>query len=121
MCTGGRIRHHFKHNIWRDNCHVVIIGFQARGTTGRALIDGTKELNLWGETVRVNAKIHTLGGFSAHADQPELIGWYGRFNNRPSLVFVHGEPQAADELKKVIDAKYNTGAHIAKFGETMQL
>ena len=69
MCTGGRIRHHLKHNIWRSDCHVIIVGFQARGTTGRALVDGADSIKLWGETIRVAAKIHTVGGLSAHADQ----------------------------------------------------
>ncbi|WP_409049361.1 hypothetical protein [Colwellia sp. MB3u-55] len=69
MCTGGRIKHHFKHNIWCQNAHVIIGGFQARGTLGQALIEGCQHVNLWGEKVHVEANIHNLSGFSAHADQ----------------------------------------------------
>jgi len=64
MCTGGRIRHHFKHNLWRRDCKVLIVGFQARGTLGRALVDGAKSVHLWGEEVKVGARIHTVGGLS---------------------------------------------------------
>jgi len=91
MCNGGRIKHHFKHNIWRRNCHVVISGFQARGTLGRSLVDGAKHIRLWGETISVAATIHTVGGLSAHADQDGLCEWYRHFKNRPPLLLVHGE------------------------------
>ncbi|MEX2481277.1 MAG: MBL fold metallo-hydrolase, partial [Gammaproteobacteria bacterium] len=102
MCTGGRIRHHLKHNAWRRNCHIVITGFQARGTLGRQLVDGARRIRLWGETIRVAASVHTLGGFSAHADQAGLIDWYRHIHDRPPVVLVHGEPTAqavlADKL-----------------------
>lgn len=115
MCTGGRIKHHFKHNIWRENAHVLIVGFQARGTLGRALVDGCKTIKLWGEKIQVNATIHTIGGFSAHADQQGLIDWYQCFENKPPVVLVHGEEDAmgvlAQKLKhehqvNVIQASY---------------
>ena len=96
MCEGGRIKHHFKHNIWRRHCQVLIVGFQAHGTLGRSLIEGVKNIHLWGEEIRVAAKIHTIGGFSAHADCNGLEEWYGRFTERPPVVLVHGEPQAMD-------------------------
>ena len=98
MCEGGRIKHHFKHNIWRDNCHVIMVGFQARGTLGRKLVDGASHIRLWGETMRVAAKIHTIGGFSAHADQQGLLDWYGGFRDRPRVALVHGEPDAMDTM-----------------------
>ena len=100
MCTGGRIKHHFKHNIWRKNAHVIIVGFQARGTIGRALVDGTKNINLWGEKIQVNAHIHTVGGFSAHADQQGLLEWYQGFENTPPVVLVHGEEEAMEVLSQ---------------------
>lgn len=115
MCTGGRIKHHFKHNIWRKNAHVIIVGFQARGTLGRSLVDGTENINLWGEKVQVNAKVHTIGGFSAHADQQGLLDWYQGFENKPPIVLVHGEEDAmtvlAQKLKhqcqaNVVQASY---------------
>jgi metallo-beta-lactamase family protein len=98
MCDGGRIRHHLKHNVWRKDCHVVIVGFQARGTTGRALVEGASHIRLWGETIRVAAQVHTIGGLSAHADQDGLARWYAGFGGRPPVVLVHGEPQARSAL-----------------------
>jgi metallo-beta-lactamase family protein len=98
MCTGGRIKHHFKHNLWRNDCHVIIVGFQARGTLGRSLVDGAKHVRLWGETIRVGAKIHTIGGLSAHADQCGLLDWYGNFAHRPPVALVHGEEDAIAAL-----------------------
>ncbi|MEJ2572600.1 MAG: MBL fold metallo-hydrolase [Gammaproteobacteria bacterium] len=96
MCEGGRIKHHFKHNIWRRQCQVMIVGFQARGTLGRSLVEGVDTIHLWGEAIRVAAKIRTIGGFSAHADCNGLAEWYGGFKDRPPVVLVHGEPQAMD-------------------------
>ncbi len=98
MCTGGRIRHHFKHNIWRAQSHIMIVGFQARGTLGRTLVDGARRIRLWGETVQVKAKVHTIGGLSAHADQNGLIDWFSHFENRPLVALVHGEAAAMDTL-----------------------
>ena len=94
MCTGGRIRHHFKHNLWRRNAHVVIVGYQAIGTPGRALVDGAKVFRLGGDKIAVNAAIHTLGGFSAHASQTQLIDWIKNFKEpRPRLYLIHGEAE----------------------------
>lgn len=99
MCTGGRIKQHLKHNVWRENCHVIITGFQALGTTGRALVDGARHIRLWGETIRVAAKIHTIGGLSAHADQRDLLDWVTAFTTRPRVAIVHGEPRAITALQ----------------------
>jgi len=94
MCTGGRIRHHFKHNLWRHNAHVIIVGYQAMGTPGRALVDGSKVFRLGGDKIAVNAAIHTLGGFSAHASQSQLVDWINNFNKpRPRLFLIHGEAE----------------------------
>lgn len=98
-CTGGRIKRHFKHHLRRDDGHVVIVGFQARGTLGRAL---SRAPRLWGVTVRVGAKIHTIGGLSAHADQRGLLDWYGHFANRPPVALVHGEEGAMAALSDTL-------------------
>ncbi len=98
MCTGGRIKHHLKHNIWRRDCHLLIVGFQARGTLGRQLVDGAKQINIWGETINVAAHIHTIGGFSAHADGEGLVKWYSNFRDHPPVALVHGEPEAMEVL-----------------------
>ena len=121
MCNGGRIRHHLKHNIWRDNCHVVFVGFQARGTLGRALVDGAKHIRLWGETIKVEAKIHTIGGLSAHADQAGLLDWYGKFRARPPVMLVHGEPQASEGLLAVLGRTANAPVRIAGPGRRVDL
>ncbi len=93
MCDGGRIRHHFKHNLWREQCHVIFAGFQARGTLGRQIVDGAQTIRLWGESIRVAAHIHTVGGLSAHAGQSGLCEWYRQFKRRPAVALVHGEPE----------------------------
>ncbi|QKT03150.1 MBL fold metallo-hydrolase [Ectothiorhodospiraceae bacterium 2226] len=98
MCTGGRILQHFKHNLWRRDTHLVIVGFQAAGTLGRALVDGASHVRLWGETIRVGATVHTVGGLSAHADRAGLLRWYEQFQGRPPVALVHGEPGAMDAL-----------------------
>ncbi|MEJ2645317.1 MAG: MBL fold metallo-hydrolase [Gammaproteobacteria bacterium] len=102
MCTGGRIKHHFKHNLWRRSTHVIMVGFQARGTLGRALVDGAQHVRLWGETIRVAATVHTVGGLSAHADQQGLVHWYSQFRDRPPVALVHGEPDAMDTLARCL-------------------
>ncbi|MBI3775890.1 MAG: MBL fold metallo-hydrolase [Gammaproteobacteria bacterium] len=103
MCDGGRIKHHLKHNVWRANCHVIITGYQARGTPGRALVDGAHALRLWGETIRIAATVHTLGGLSAHADQTGLLAWYRAFRNAPPVALVHGEPESMSVLHALLE------------------
>ncbi len=121
MCSGGRIKQHLKHNIWRSNCHVIISGFQARGTLGRRLVDGAKRITLWGETVQVAASVHTIGGLSAHADQMGLKNWYGNFKNRPPIVLVHGEEQAQECLSGILQTELNANVTIAKYGQKINL
>jgi len=106
MCEGGRIKHHLKNNLWRQGCHVIIVGFQAAGTTGRALVDGAEVIRLWGEEIRVRATIHTVGGLSAHADQQDLLDWYGQFEGAPPLWLVHGEPDAQQALAQAVTARF---------------
>ncbi|MEH6592780.1 MAG: MBL fold metallo-hydrolase [Halioglobus sp.] len=98
MCTGGRIRHHFKQRIWDDRNSIIFIGFQARGTLGRLLVDGVKNIKLFNESYVVKANIETLGGFSAHAGQSGLVDWLGNFQPPPRTLLVHGEPRAQDAL-----------------------
>jgi metallo-beta-lactamase family protein len=121
MCTGGRIRHHLKNNVWRRDCHVVIVGYQARGTTGRQLVDGARHIRLWGETIRVAAKVHTVGGLSAHADQRGLENWYGGFSNRPPVVLVHGEARGQSPLRARLEARFGAEVHVARPGLVMDL
>ncbi len=121
MCTGGRIKHHLKHNIWRKKAHLIIIGFQAKGTLGRAIVDGTQHIRLWGETMQVNARVHTVGGLSAHADQQGLIDWYQGFENRPNIVLVHGEQPAMDSLSNRLSKEYQVDVTQAQYGQILAL
>jgi metallo-beta-lactamase family protein len=98
MCNGGRVLHHLKHNVERPECHVVITGFQAPGTLGRAIVDRLPTIRIHGETLRLAAQVHTLGGLSAHGDQEDLLRWYSGFSPPPPVWLVHGEPEAAAGL-----------------------
>ena len=119
MCNGGRIRHHLKHNLWRNKAHVVIVGYQAIGTPGRSLVDGEKTFKIGGEKIAVNAHIHTLGGFSAHASQSQLIDWVSHFEQpHPRLFLIHGEDQAKIALKDRL-AQQGWSANIPTQGETI--
>ena len=121
MCTGGRIRHHLKHNIWRRECQLVITGFQARGTTGRILVDGARHIRLWGEEIRVAATVHTIGGLSAHADQLALKNWYANFEGRPPVTLVHGEERAIKSLSECLREELAAPVHTAHAGELLKL
>lgn len=118
MCNGGRIRHHLKYNLWRRNAHVVITGYQAEGTLGRILVDNKKKsLKILGSEVNVAAKIHTLGAFSAHADQSQLLEWASHFHEpKPKLFLVHGEKAAALSLQTCFKRR-NWQARIPIVGE----
>jgi len=107
MANAGRILHHLKHNLWRPNCHVIIVGFQAQGTTGRRLVEGVKAVKIFRETINVEAQIHTIGGFSGHADQNELLAWLERLR-RPGLVvnLIHGEPAGTEAFRQLAQATF---------------
>ena len=121
MCNGGRIKHHLKHNLWRRNAHVIIVGYQAIGTPGRALVDGAQRLNVAGEEVVVNATIHTLGGFSAHAGQQQLLNWIDAFNApKPQTYLVHGEPEAKKALQHKLQAMA-VRAEIPTLGQSIHI
>ncbi len=94
MCTGGRVRHHLKHNIWNQKNSVIFVGYAARGTLARRIIDGAREIRIFGEVFPVNAEIYTIGGFSAHADQAELLAWHKQIRNPKTTCLVHGDPDA---------------------------
>ena len=121
MCNGGRIMQHLKHNLWRPECHVVLVGFQAQGTLGRRLVDGAEHVRLWHETIKVAAQIHTVGGLSAHADRSGLLGWYGGFKNKPPVCLVHGEPTAQQALADGLKEKFGADVRIPARGESLVL
>ncbi|HOP48614.1 MAG TPA: MBL fold metallo-hydrolase [Desulfobacteraceae bacterium] len=119
MCTAGRIKHHLKHNLWREGASIVIIGFQARGTTGRQLVEGAKQVKIFGENVAVKAKVFTIGGFSAHADQADLVEWLSHFESNPKVFLVHGEPSACEALGNKIQQRFDTIVRIPKWKEQL--
>ncbi len=90
MCTGGRVRHHLRHNLGRADCSVIFVGFAAEGTLGRQIVDGARTVSIFGEPIVVRAHIHTINGFSAHADQAELLAWRRRVQPKRTFL-VHGE------------------------------
>ena len=122
MCTAGRIKHHLKHNLWRPGASVIIVGFQAMGTTGRRIVDGEKRVRVFGEDVAVAAKVFTIGGFSAHADQKGLLEWAGHFAAAHPRVFViHGEATASEALAAKLREDLNLEAYVPKLGESLTL
>lgn len=103
MCDAGRIRHHLKHNLWRAESTIVFVGFQAIGTLGRSLLEGTKTVKLFGESITVNANIVRLHGISGHADQAGLLRWLSAFEQKPKRVFVvHGEASICDSFAALL-------------------
>lgn len=121
MCNGGRIRHHLKHNLWRQQSHVIFVGFQAVGTPGRALVDGAKRYKIAGDDIAVKAQIHTLGGFSAHASQSQLIDWVNGFKDKkPRLYLVHGEEHAKIALQAALKDK-GWHAEIPELNQTISV
>lgn len=98
MCTGGRVRHHLQHNLWRPESSVIFVGYAARGTLARRIIDGAKEVTLWGEDIPVRAAVHTINGFSAHADRQELLSWHRQITGYEVTFLVHGEEAAMESM-----------------------
>lgn len=120
MCNGGRISHHLKHNLWKNANHIIFVGFQAKGTLGRRLVDGEKRVKVLGQPIVVKATIHTIGGFSAHAGQSQLIEWATAFQGQPHFYLVHGEPEAQSVLQHALQQR---GLHvdIAEAKQSVQL
>lgn len=121
MCTGGRIRHHLRQNLGRPENHVVIVGFQAAGTLGRRLVDGASRVRIFGQDIQVRAQVHTVGGLSAHADQPMLLEWYGHFEGRPPVRLVHGEDRAREALSDALKAQFDCRVSLAQPGEAVEV
>jgi metallo-beta-lactamase family protein len=106
MCTGGRVRHHLKHNIWRPDCSVVFVGFAAQGTLARKIVDGAKHIRIFEEDIQVKAEIYTINGFSAHADQRELLYWASKAGKPETIFLVHGDfEKGMSGLKKELEKK----------------
>lgn len=122
MCEAGRIRHHLKHNLWRKECTVLFVGYQAAGTLGRALIEGASEVKLFGEEVEVRADIRQLPGLSGHADKGGLIEWVNAFDKKPERVFiVHGEDTTCNLFAECLKNEYGQNAYAPYSGTRVDL
>jgi metallo-beta-lactamase family protein len=119
MCTGGRIRHHFKQRIWDDRNTIIFTGYQARGTLGRVLVDGAQRVKIFNEEYVVKVRIETLGGLSAHAGQSGLLGWIGHFRPAPRTILVHGEPSAQDALRDRLWEQQSLRVEVPARGESI--
>lgn len=108
MCEAGRIKHHLKHNLWREKSTILFVGYQAEGTLGRKLLDGVKKVNIFGEEISVNARIEMIDGYSGHADYSGLISWLKNFRRMPKGIFlVHGEENALNSFSEKIRDEFN--------------
>jgi metallo-beta-lactamase family protein len=122
MCEAGRIKHHLKHNLWRPECTVVFVGYQAVGTAGRAILEGAPQVKMFGEMIDVNAEIVALAGVSGHADQAGLLRWLDAFKQPPKHIFVvHGESAICEEFAKLAAERYQTKVSAPDFSACFDL
>jgi metallo-beta-lactamase family protein len=122
MCDAGRIKHHLKHNLWRKESSVVFVGYQAKESLGRRILEGNKAVKLFGEEIKVQCSIHSIQGFSGHADQHGLLDWVAGFKKKPAKIFLtHGEDEAITELASLITEKYGIATEIPKLGQTIEI
>ncbi len=123
MCTAGRIMHHIRNNISDPLSHFVIAGYQARGSLGRRLVDGARELTIMGEFKQVRAQIHTLGGFSAHAGQVDLVKWYEATagTSAPLTILTHGEDEARNALSSILSELYGVSSVLPTYSQHIQV
>ncbi len=122
MCNAGRIKHHLRHNLWREGASIVFVGFQAQGSPGRRIVDGASKIRLFGEDISINAKIFTIGGFSAHAGQREIMDWISPICNTKLEVFlVHGEESAMETLAGLIRESCGFKTYMPSYLEQCEL
>jgi metallo-beta-lactamase family protein len=122
MCNAGRILHHLKQNLWRPETSVIIVGYQSRDSLGRQLIEGRKQVSIFGEPIAVKATIRTLGGFSAHAGQSDLLNWFDPLAaSRPRVVLTHGEPGPREVLAGLLQERYGLTATCPQLNQSISL
>ena len=122
MCNAGRILHHLKQNLWKPETHVMIVGFQAFGSLGRRLVEGEKLVSIFGEKIAVKAKIHTLGGFSAHAGQTDLLKWFEPLAAcKPRVIVTHGENGPRRELARHIQERHGLTPLLPELNDIVDL
>jgi metallo-beta-lactamase family protein len=113
MANGGRVIHHLRHNLWRDDCSIIFVGYQAIGTPGRAIVDGARSIKIFGEEIAVKARIYTINGLSAHADQRGIVDWL-RGSGDAEVLLVHGEPKGLDAMANAIRSELGRKVTIAE-------
>jgi len=122
MCEAGRIRHHLKHNLWRPECTILFVGYQAVGTLGRMIVDGVDEVKLFGESIQVRAEIKKLVGMSGHADKNGLIEWVCGFQEKPRKIFVvHGEDSVCAGFAECLKMEYGQRTYAPYSGTVFDL
>lgn len=122
MCNAGRIKHHLRHNLWREGASIVFTGYQAVGTPGRKIVDGAKSITLLGDEIKVAAKIFTIGGFSGHAGQEQILDWVGNFAGSHLKVFLtHGEEKAQNTLADLLRQRFGVCVDIPAYLEELIL
>ena len=121
MCNGGRITRHFKHRIWEDKNAVIFVGYQAVGTLGREIVDGAKWINIYNEDIIVKASIHTINGFSAHADHDGILKWISKIKDLKKVFLIHGEKESQINFKEALKKNLNIDAQIVAFKKTIEL
>ena len=121
MCNGGRITRHFKHRIWEAKNAVIFVGYQAVGTLGREIVDGAEWINIYNEDIIVKASIHTINGFSAHADQEHILQWISKIKDLKKVFLIHGEHQSQIHFQETLKQKLNLDSHIVSYKEKIQL
>jgi len=121
MCTGGRIIHHFKNRLWNPKNAVIFVGYQAIGTLGRHIVDGARWVKIFNEDILIKASVHTINGFSAHADQDSIIKWISQMEDLYRVYLIHGEEDKQVILRSVIENALDKKAHIVEPGEVIYL
>jgi metallo-beta-lactamase family protein len=120
MCTGGRVVHHLRHNLWNENAGVMFVGYQAIGTLGRRIVDGATNVRIFGEEVAVQAGVWTTNGFSSHADQAGLLDWLGHAQPR-DVFLVHGEEKSLNALAREVEKVLSVAPRIAALHDTVTI
>jgi metallo-beta-lactamase family protein len=122
MCTGGRILHHLYHDLSKPSTHVVIVGYQGHGTLGRRLVDGARQVTIFRDEIPVRARVHTLGGFSAHAGQSGLLAWAAPLRkNNPRVFLTHGEDGPRAILRERLNSRLQLTAEMPRYGDVVEL
>lgn len=122
MCNAGRILHHLKQNLWKPDTHVLIVGYQSRESLGRRLVEGAEVVSIHGEKIAVKAKVHTMGGFSAHAGQTDLLTWFSVIApSKPRVILTHGEDGPRQELARKIHQRFKLKSTLPAMNDVIEL